>query len=183
MQGFKGTILSVGAGATHGFSKPPLPQIELIAGLGVLGDTHAGATVRHRSRVAKDPTQPNLRQVHLLQAELLEDLADRGFLLAPGDIGENVLTQGIDLLDLPVGTLLHLGSKAVVEVTGLRNPCRQLNDFMPGLMQAVLDKDAAGRPAMKGGVMAVVRVCGRLRPGDFVRAEAPAEPHRRLQRV
>ncbi|GMU53856.1 MAG: hypothetical protein AMXMBFR33_30020 [Candidatus Xenobia bacterium] len=139
------------------------------------GDAHAGATVQHRSR---DPEAPNLRQVHLLHHELLDELA-----LAPGQVGENITTRGVDLLSLPRGTLLHLGQEAVVELTGLRNPCRQLDGLRPGLMQAMLDRDAAGNLVRKCGVMAVVRAGGVLYPGDGIRILLPEPPYQRLQPV
>jgi MOSC domain-containing protein YiiM len=139
--------------------------------------------VRHRSRVARDPRQPNLRQVHLLQAELLDELQARGFAVAPGEIGENVTTRGIDLLALPTGTRLWLGAEAVVLATGLRNPCIQLDRLRPGLMAAVLARDAAGRLIRKAGIMAVVRISGEVAEGDPVRAELPAPPHHPLSPV
>ena len=176
-------VLSVGRSPAHGFHKPPVTVIRLLAGLGVEGDAHAGVTVRHRSRVAQDPTQPNLRQVHLLQAEIFEELAAGGFHLAPGDIGENVTTTGIDLLGLPRGTRLRLGAAAEVEITGLRNPCRQLDAFRPGLMAALLGRDAAGRVLRKGGVMAVVQEGGEVAPGDRIEVRLPSLPHARLDRV
>ena len=173
-------VVSVARGRSHNFSKPPQMWIRLVAGLGVEGDAHQGETVKHRSRVARDPTQPNLRQVHLLHTELLDELRPRGFDIGPGQIGENVLTSGLDLLGLPTGALLHLGEAAVVEVTGLRNPCVQLDRFRPGLMAATLDRDAAGGLIRKAGVMGVVRVGGDVRPQDPIRVVLPAGPHRPL---
>lgn len=178
-----GSVVSVGRSEVHGFSKPPCAAIDILAGLGVAGDAHAGERVKHRSRVARDPTQPNLRQLHLFHAEMMEELAARGFPLAPGDIGENVLTRGLDLLALPEGTLLHLGPQAVARVTGLRNPCAQLDNFRPGLMRALLGRDAAGGLVLKAGIMAVVLQGGPLRAGDALRAELPPLPHRPLARV
>jgi MOSC domain-containing protein YiiM len=174
---------TVAASAAHSFSKQPLPAIELVAGLGVAGDAHAGETVRHRSRVAKDPRQPNLRQVHLVHGELLDALNARGFDVAPAAIGENVTTRGLDLLGLATGTVLRLGATAEIEITGLRNPCRQLDAYRSGLMQAVLDRDADGRPVRLAGVMAVVRAGGTVRPGDAIAARLPDGPHRPLQPV
>lgn len=168
------TILSVATSPTHGFSKPPVAAIELLQGLGVAGDSHHGTTVKHRSRVARDPTQPNLRQVHLLHAELLDELAARGFAVNPGDIGENVLTRGLDLLALGRGTRLRLGAAALVEVTGLRNPCAQLDRFQPGLMAATLDRDADGKLIRKAGIMAVVLEGGPVCPGDAITVQPPA---------
>jgi MOSC domain-containing protein YiiM len=173
-------VLAVCMSSRHGFSKPPALMIRLVAGLGVEGDAHAGSTVKHRSRVARDPSQPNLRQVHLVQAELFEELAGQGFRLAPGDVGENVITRGLDLLALPAGARLRLGETAVVEVTGLRNPCVQLDAFQPGLMRAMLGRDAAGQPVRKCGVMGVVLEGGSVRAGDAITVTLPAAPHRRL---
>ncbi len=178
-----GVVVAVSRSAAHTFSKEMLDQIRLLAGLGVEGDAHLGATVQHRSRVAPDPSQPNLRQVHLIHAELHDELQAAGFAVTPGDMGENITTRGIDLLGLPVGTLLHLGSGAVVEVTGLRNPCVQLDRFLPGLMAAVLDRDEQGNLIRKAGVMGIVRVGGEIQPGTPVQVELPSAPHRQLEPV
>ncbi len=175
-----GVVVAVSRSSTHSFSKDPQPHVTLVAGLGVEGDAHAGATVKHRSRVARDPRQPNLRQVHLIHAELHDELRAAGFDVRPGQLGENVTTSGVDLLALPTGTRLHLGASAVVEVTGLRNPCRQIDDFQHGLLPAVLDRDEQGRVIRKAGVMAVVLTGGDVRVGDAVRAVLPAHPHRPL---
>lgn len=168
-----GTVVSVASSGMHGFSKALQPSIRLLAGLGVEGDAHNGVTVKHRSRVARDPTQPNLRQVHIVHAELLDELAQAGFAIAAGDIGENVLTRGIDLLGLPRGAQLRLG-EAVVEITGLRNPCAQLDRFQPGLMAATLGRDEAGNLVRKAGIMAVVIEAGLVRPGDPIAIQMPA---------
>ena len=172
-------VIAVARDGSHRFSKKPALSIRLLEGLGVEGDAHMGVTVKHRSRVARDPTVPNLRQVHLMQAELFDELAERGFRVAPADLGENITTRGIDLLGLPEGTLLHIGVSAVVEVTGLRNPCVQIDRFQTGLMDAVLDRDAEGGVVRKSGVMGVVRACGDVHPGDAIRVVLPAE-HKRL---
>ena len=164
-------------------TKENQPSIRLLAGLGVEGDAHAGATVKHRSRVARDPTQPNLRQLHLIQAELHDELRRQGFDVSAGQMGENVTTRGIDLLSLPVGARLHLGDTAVVEVTGLRNPCGQLNGVQPGLMAATLGRTEDGELVRKAGVMAVVVTGGEVRPDDPIRVELPSAPHRPLDRV
>jgi len=165
-------------------SKPSLPEIRLIAGLGVEGDAHLGATVKHRSRVARDPSQPNLRQVHLIHAELLDELRPAGFEIAPGVMGENVTTRGIDLLALPAGAVLRIGAEAAVQVTGLRNPCAQLDGVAPGLMAAVLDREADGSLVRKAGVMAIVVAGGIVRPGDVIGVEVPAGGgERRLEPV
>ena len=173
-------VVSVSFRRGHHFSKTPSLSIRLLAGLGVNGDGHIGETVKHRSRVRKDPTQPNLRQVHLIHTELFDELRDKGFDVKPGDLGENITTSDIDLLGLPTGTRLHIGASAVVEVTGLRNPCIQLDTFRKGLMAATLDKDAAGNLVRKAGVMSVVLAGGDVRPGDVINVERPASPHRPL---
>jgi MOSC domain-containing protein YiiM len=154
-----------------------------VAGLGVEGDAHAGETVKHRSRVAADPSQPNLRQVHLIHAELFDELQRRGFAVSSGQMGENISTRGVDLLGLPAGARLHLGTAAVVEVTGLRNPCAQLDRLQPGLMAATLGRDENNKLVRKAGVMGIVLVGGEVRPGDPIRVELPPPPHRPLERV
>jgi MOSC domain-containing protein YiiM len=169
--------------ATHRFSKIPTTQITLLAGLGVERDAHAGVTVQHRSRVARDPSQPNLRQVHLVHRELLEALQGSGFRVGPGTIGENITTVGVDLLGLPVGARLRLGDTATVEVTGLRNPCYQLEDYQHGLMRAVLDRDADGELVRLAGVMGIVIGGGPVRPGDVIEVSLPPEPHTALRPV
>ncbi|MCM2293005.1 MOSC domain-containing protein [Allorhizobium sp. BGMRC 0089] len=178
-----GVVMSVSASPVHGFSKAVLEEITLIEGQGVAGDAHLGVTVKHRSRVAVDPTQPNLRQVHLVQAELFDELSEKGFTVAPGDIGENIATRHLDLLSLPRGTILQIGEAAQVELTGLRNPCRQLHDFQPGLTEAVLDRDANGELIRKAGVMAVVHTGGPVRSGDAIQVVLPQEPHAKLEKV
>jgi MOSC domain-containing protein YiiM len=176
-------VTAVSQSRSHSFSKPNALSIRLVAGLGIEGDAHAGVTVKHRSRVRRDPSQPNLRQVHLVHAELFDELRDKGFKVVPGDIGENVTTRGIDLLALPTGTKLRLGDTATVEITGLRNPCVQLDTFQKGLMAATLDEDADGNLIRKAGVMGVVLAGGEIRPGDAIAVELPANPHRPLQPV
>ena len=176
-------VEAVARDGRHRFSKPPVDEITLLAGLGVEGDTHAGVTVQHRSRVRRDPSQPNLRQVHLVHAELLDALRERGYRVGPGVIGENVTTRGVALLDLPTGTVLRLGSDAAIELTGLRNPCVQLDRFQSGLMKAMLDRDADGGLVRLAGVMAVVRSGGVVRPGDPIAVELPPDPHRPLEPV
>ncbi|MDM7888707.1 MOSC domain-containing protein [Curtobacterium sp. RHCJP20] len=169
-----GRIVAVARDTEHRFSKPVVEEITLVAGWGVEGDAHAGTTVQHRSRVARDPSQPNLRQVHLLHAEVFDEVAAAGHVVVPGDMGENVTTRGVDLLGLPTGALLHLGDEACVRVTGLRNPCQQINDFDPGLLRAVLGRAEDGTVERKGGVMGVVVTGGVVRAGDAVRVELPA---------
>ena len=178
-----GIVTAVSRNATHTFSKSNQDRIRLLTGRGVEGDAHCGEAVRHRSRVAQDPSQPNLRQVHLLHAELHDELGAAGFDVSAGQMGENVTTRGVDLLGLPTGTRLHLGDAAVVEVTGLRNPCAQLDHFQPGLMTAVLGRDALGNLVRKAGVMGIVLSGGEVRPGDLIRVALPPEPHQPLDRV
>ncbi len=175
-----GVVTAVSLSAVHAFSKQPRDRIRLLAGLGVEGDAHLGETVKHRSRVARDPTRPNLRQVHLIHAELHDELRAAGFAVSAGEMGENVTTRGVDLLALPTGARLHLGGSAVVEVTGLRNPCAQLDGFQPGLMAAVLGRDEHGGLVRRAGVMGIVLAGGEVRPGDPVRVELPPEPHQPL---
>ena len=176
-------VTAVSTGTRHGIGKDTHDAIRLVEGHGVEGDVHAGEKVKHRSRVRKDPEQPNLRQVHLIHAELHDELAEQGFELGPGQMGENVLTSGVELLALPTGARLRLGSEAVVEVTGLRNPCSQLDEIAPGLMEAVLDRDPDGELVRKSGVMGVVLEGGEVRPGDSIQVELPPEPHVRLSPV
>lgn len=178
-----GIIEAVHAAPTHSMRKITRQAIRLVEGLGVEGDAHLGATVMHRSRLRKSSETPNLRQVHLIHAELHDELRAAGFPVGFGEMGENITTRGIDLLGLPEGTRLHLGQEAVVEVTGLRNPCRQLNGIQPGLMKAVLGRDASGGLIRKTGVMSIVLVGGDVRSGDAIRVELPEEPHRPLAPV
>ena len=165
-----GVVVSVSRSPRHRFSKDVLDVVTLVEGHGVEGDAHAGATIQHRSRKRWRPHDPNPRQVHLLHAELLDALP---YDLAPGDVGENVLVRGVDLLALPTGARLHLGSSAVVEVTGLRNPCVQLDRFADGLMSAVLRQEADGTVRRLAGVMSVVLVGGAVRVGDPVMVRLP----------
>lgn len=163
-----GTVLALARDDAHNFSKAAASILHLLAGLGVAGDAHAGATVKHRSRVAKDPNQPNLRQVHLIHAELFDELAGKGYAVKPGQLGENVTTRGVDLLGLSAGTRLRLGKEAIVEITGLRNPCHQINGLAPGLMDAMLDRAPDGSLIRKCGVMAVVIQSGMVSAGDTI---------------
>ena len=176
-------VLSVSASAGHTFSKTVQPAIRLIAGRGVEGDAHCGETVKHRSRVAADPTQPNLRQVHLIGNEILVELRQRGFALTSGSIGENIVTEGVELASLPRDTELRIGQQAIIRLTGLRNPCVQLDTFQRGLMAAVLDRDAAGRLVRKAGVMATVVAGGWIRPGDPIQVSLPEGMPVSLERV
>ncbi len=178
-----GVVVAVSRSGSHSFTKPNQESITLVAGLGVEGDAHSGETVKHRSRVKRDPNQPNLRQVHLIHSELFDELREQGFELASGQVGENITTRGIDLLGLPAGTQLQIGESAIVEITGLRNPCAQLEQIKAGLMAATLDRDDDGNLIRKAGVMSVVVTGGEVRPGDEIRAELPSTPHRALEPV
>ncbi|GHA51536.1 MOSC domain-containing protein [Streptomyces tauricus] len=178
-----GSVVAVSSNGVYSFSKPNRESITLLAGLGVEGDVHAGVTVKHRFRMRKDPSQPNLRQVHLIHEELFDEVRDAGFEVAAGELGENVTTRGIDLLGLPVGTLLRLGDEAVVEVTGLRNPCAQIDTFRKGLMKQVVGRGEDGKVLVRSGIMGVVVTGGPVRPGDPVEVELPAGPHLPLEIV
>jgi MOSC domain-containing protein len=178
-----GVVTAVSRSPGHTMAKPNQASITLIEGIGIDGDAHSGATVKHRSRVQRDATKPNLRQVHLIHAELHDELTDTGFPVEPGQMGENVTTRGLDLLALPTGTRLRLGDDAVVEVTGLRNPCVQLDGIHDGLRAAVLDRDAEGRLVRKSGIMSIVVTGGEIRTGDPIAVELPPEPHEPLAPV
>lgn len=176
-------VAAVSSNGVYSFTKPTRDSIKLVEGLGVEGDVHAGVTVKHRSRVAQDPTQPNLRQVHLIHRELFEEVAEAGYQVEAGQLGENVTTEGIDLLALPTGTLLRLGAEAVVEVTGLRNPCLQIDNFQHGLLKQVVSRDAEGNLLRKAGIMGVVHRGGTIHPGDTIEVTLPPTPHIPLERV
>ncbi len=176
-------VEAVSLSATHSMSKPVRLSIRLIEGLGVEGDAHSGTTVKHRSRVRQNAAAPNLRQVHLIHAELHAELRAAGFEVDAGRMGENITTRGIALLALPTGARLHIGSDAVVEVTGLRNPCVQLDGLQAGLMGATLDRDADGSLIRKAGIMGIVLVTGDVFPGDAIHIELPPQPYRPLQPV
>ncbi|MFN3509747.1 MAG: MOSC domain-containing protein [Tsuneonella troitsensis] len=175
-------VVGLARNRTHSFSKASSETLRLIAGIGVEGDAHAGQTVQHLSRIRRDPTQPNLRQVHLIHAELLDELATKGFVLGEGDLGENIQTRGIDLLDLPRETRLFIG-EAVLRVTGLRNPCNQIEKFRSGLLQHMIEKRADGSIARKCGIMSVVERSGSIATGDTIRCELPPGPHQPLEPV
>ena len=178
-----GGVVAVSRSPGHTLSKPEEETIRLLQGLGVEGDAHMGTTVKHRSRVARDPNQPNLRQVHLIHIELLDELREGGFDLVPGQMGENVTTSGVDLLGLPTGARLRIGSSALVEITGLRNPCAQLETIQSGLMKAVLDRDSEGNLVRKAGVMGIVIEGGDVRAADPIIVELPSGPHSPLEPV
>lgn len=179
----KGMVTAVCRNKAHEFSKSQQESITLLAGLGVDGDVHMGVTVKHRSRVARDPSQPNFRQVHLIHNELFDELAVAGYTVRSGELGENITTGGIDLLGLPRGTLLQIGDRAVVEVTGLRTPCTQIDDYQHGLLKQVAHRDNDGNIIRKAGIMGIVRAGGAVRRGDQIRAVLPEPPHRPLERV
>jgi len=179
----QGVVLAVSRSREHIFSKVVQTHISLVTGMGVAGDAHQGSTVQHRSRVAQNPDQPNRRQVHLIHDELHEELRQRGFAVSAGRMGENITTRGIDLLGLPTGALLRIGATARVEVTGLRNPCLQLDRYQPGLMAAVLGRGAQGEPILRAGIMGIVLADGEVRAGDLIHVEMPPGPRRALERV
>jgi MOSC domain-containing protein YiiM len=178
-----GKVVAVARDSVHRFSKKLVSEIRIIDGLGVEGDAHLGRTVKHRSRVAIDPAQPNLRQVHLIHSELFEEVRAKGFNVHPADLGENITTAGIDLLALPRGTILRIGDGVELEVTGLRNPCYQINDFQPGLLSAVLSKGERGEIVRKSGIMAVVKTGGIVKAGDVIQSVYPEKPYLPLERV
>ncbi|MGB8290894.1 MAG: MOSC domain-containing protein [Rhizobium ruizarguesonis] len=171
-----GQVIAVAIDDKHRFSKRPVEKIHVLAGVGVEGDAHSGVTVKHRSRVRADPSQPNLRQVHLIHAEPLDELADQGFDVVPADLGENITTRGVDLLGLPRGTVLKLGADVELEVTGLRNPCSQIDKFQPGLLKAVLGKGMNGELVRKTGVMTIVLKGGVVAPGNAIIVKLPSPP-------
>lgn len=179
----RGVVVAVFRSATHTLRKLNAASIRLVTGLGVEGDAHLGKTVQHRSRVARDPSQPNLRQVHLIHAEIFEQLRASGFEISAGAMGENITTSGLDLLALPAGARLHLGDAAIVTVTGLRNPCTQLERIRSGLMKATLERDPDGSVIRKAGIMGIVLTGGEIRVGDPIDVELPPPPHRPLAPV
>lgn len=176
-------VVAVARDDEHRFSKPTRDSITLLAGIGVEGDAHAGTTVQHLSRVRRDPTAPNLRQVHLIHSELFDDMARRGHAVPPGGLGENITTTGVDLLGLSRGTRLEIGDEAVIEITGLRNPCVQINGLSDGLMKELVHVDDAGETVRLAGVMSIVLQGGVVRPGDGIRVIAPSGPYEPLQAV
>ncbi len=178
-----GKVLALSISPTHTMKKINQASIQLLKGLGVEGDAHMGKTVKHRSRVAKDPSQPNLRQVHLIHIELHQELASKGFQITPGQMGENITTTGIELLKLPKDAILNIGLDAKIQITGLRNPCHQLNGIQEGLMQAVLDKDDEGNLIRKAGIMGIVLKSGAINIGDQIVVELPSKPFVELDRV
>ena len=183
MTSSSGVVVAVNSSASHSIAKPSQERIRLLTGLGVQGDAHQGATIKHRSVAARDPKRPNLRQVHLIHAELHDELREAGLRVEAGQMGENITTRGVDLLGLPLGTRLALGDAAVVEITGVRSPCVQLDSIQPGLMRATLGRDDDGKVVYKAGVMSVVVSDGEVKPGDPIGVELPPQPHRQLEPV
>ncbi len=183
MPGMTPTIIALARDSEHCFSKQPAQSLTLLVGLGIEGDAHAGRLVQHLSRMAKAPNTPNLRQVHLIHAELLDELAGKGFAVEPGQLGENITTRGLDLLGLSRGTRLRLGDEALIEITGLRNPCKQIDGLAKGLMAATLDQAADGSLIRKCGVMAVVVTGGEICIGDAIRLESLPMEHQPLEPV
>ena len=177
------SVVAVSSNPAHTFSKLNRESLELVTGLGVKGDAHNGKTVQHLFRIRQNPDQINLRQVRLIHAELLEAVAADGFNVAPGELGENITTRGIDLLSLPVGTKLQIGEAALIEITGLRNPCYQIDDFQRGLLKEMVEKNEQGQVVRKAGVMGIVLLGGLVRPNDPIKVIFPALPHQRLQVV
>jgi MOSC domain-containing protein YiiM len=179
----KASIIALSKSELHTFSKINCDKLLLLEGLGIDGDAHMGKTVKHRSRVKQDPNQPNLRQVHLIHSELFDEVAAKGYHVLPGQIGENITTRGIDLLSLPKGTILKIGSESLVEITGLRNPCSQLNTIKEGLMNAVLGKDDDGNLILKAGIMGIVIKGGEIHVNDSIEILLPQQPFVKLERV
>lgn len=179
----KPSITSLSKSDSHTFEKFTCESINLLKGLGVEGDAHMGKTVKHRSRVARDPTQPNLRQVHLIHSELFEELSKKDFLITPGAMGENILTEGIDLLNLPKDTILNIGAEAKVQITGLRSPCAQFDSIKKGLMKALIYKDENGNIIRKSGIMGIVLEGGIVNVGDAIEIEFPKKPYIKLEKV
>lgn len=176
-------VIAVSCSKGHTFSKPNQSAIQLIEGIGVEGDAHSGKTVKHRFLVKKDARRPNIRQIHLIHAELFDELENKGFSVKPGELGENITTRGIDLLGLPTGTRLSIGAEVVIEVTALRNPCKQIDEFQQGLLKEVLYKDEQGNLVRKTGVMGVIHQGGEVHPGDTIVVELPPEPHQKLEYI
>ena len=176
-------VIAVSSSETHSFSKPNQDVINLIEGIGVEGDAHSGKTVKHRFLVKKDALRPNIRQVHLIHNELLDELNANGFSVNPGQLGENITSRGIDLLALPTGTILNIGYEVVIELTAFRNPCKQIDEFQEGMLKAVLYKDDEGNLVRKTGVIGIVRSGGEVRPGDTILFNLPPKPHQQLEYV
>ena len=176
-------VVAVSCSANHTFSKPSQPFIKLIEGIGVEGDAHSGTSVKHRYLVNKNPENTNLRQVHLIQSELFDEVRAKGFSVDSGQLGENITTRGVDLLALPTGTKLRIGAEAVIELTALRNPCNQIDDYQKGLLNAVVDRGEEGNIIRKAGVMGIVLMGGTIRPRDSIIFDIPAEPHHQLEYI
>jgi MOSC domain-containing protein YiiM len=173
------SVVAVHRKEEYGVFKEIQESVHLVKGFGVQGDAHMGTLVQHRYNKKQNPNQPNLRQVHLIQAELFDDLKELGLIVKPGEMGENITTRNIDIINLPLDTKLHLGDSAILQLTGLREPCGQLNTVQKGLKNAVLDESGKSRV----GVMSVVLRGGAVKADDLIRVELPSEPHQDLQPV
>lgn len=175
-------VIAVASDSKHNIIKPIRESVRLIAGWGVEGDAHAGKTVQHRYDKRRNPDAPNLRQVHLMHSELFDQVSGLGLSVKPGQMGENITTRHIDILNLPRGTQLRIG-EAVIEITGLRNPCKYLNQIAPGLLKACLGKHEDGTNFPHSGVMGVILADGEVKAGDEIHIITPPKPHERLKPV
>ena len=164
----EGIVAGVFVSGGHTFSKSERYSVTLLQGLGIEGDAHCGSTVQHLSDRKKNSTRSNLRQLHLIQSELIEELNATGFDVRPGDLGENITTGQIDLPALPQGTLLRIGDTAVVEITGLRTPCFKIERFRKGLRSAVTEHRHGGPATLKGALMAIVVAGGVVNRDDRI---------------
>ncbi len=176
------SVVAVSSSPDHSFSKPNLAAVRLIAGIGVEGDAHSGELVKHRYLVKRDPTQPNLNQIHLINQELFDAVAERGYTVTPGQLGENITTLGVDLISLPTATVLRIGAEATVELTGLRNPCPQIDGFQDGLLSHLIYRKD-GKTVRNCGVMGIVLTGGEVLPGDSITIDLPPVPHRPLRYI
>ena len=115
--------------------------------------------------------------------EILSELNDKGFSVIPGELGENITTQGIDLLSLPQGCQLHIGKTTIIELTALRNPCVQIENFQTGMLKEVISKDKQGKIMRKLGMMGVVLSGGHVQPNDEITIQLPEQPHKSLEYI
>jgi MOSC domain-containing protein YiiM len=162
----QGSVIAVCQKTEPGLPKFEAEAIQLIEDFGVSGDYHAGKLIRHRYWAAKDPTHPNHRQVLLVDTSIYADLASQGIALKPGMLGENVVVDGIQVMTLAVGARLQLGD-ALLELTEVRNPCYQLNEMHPDLLEAV-KPEVDGQPRRNAGMFARILTGGWVRPGNPV---------------
>lgn len=172
-------VIGVHVGSAHTFSKTSQDVIRLIENHGVEGDAHAGSCDQHLFHIRRFGEQPNLRQVHLIQAEFFDEVAEKEHVVRSGELGENITTRSVDLLNLPTGTRLQLGRDAIIELTGLRNPCHQIDQFQEGLLQHCKEATPNG-VVRKAGVMAIVLHGGDVKANDRIMVDLPAGPHRPL---